>query len=74
MKRNLYIMSFNKFGWDKYDSFLVSAKDEIECEATVKERYNVGSSMVEWSEGFEIEKVGETNKPKGIIMESFNAG
>jgi len=71
MKRNLYIISFNKVGWDEYDSFLVSAKDKEKCEMIVRKEFSSGAN---WSEGFEIEKVGETNKPKGIIMESFNAG
>lgn len=72
---SLYIMTFNKYGMDQYDSFLVSADSKQECKEIVeKDHKDRWISDVNWNSGFKIEPIGATMKDKGILLDSYNAG
>ena len=68
-------MEFNKYGMDQYDSFLVCADNLTECKELIEEDHKSNwISDVNWSGGFIIKKIGKTNRAKGVIMASYNAG
>jgi hypothetical protein len=64
----LYIVSTDSYGYDEYDSFVVSAKNKNEA---LKMSSKLPGDPGKW----EVKLIGEYNKEKSeIVHSSFNAG
>jgi hypothetical protein len=81
----IYKITFNKCGYDQFDSFIVCAKDETDVIKVIKkehprlkkgknylgEEYEIFTSDISWGGGYIVEEV---KLEKGIILGSYNAG
>ena len=80
---NIYVVSrTDGVGYDEYDSFVVVACDEEEARNTHPSNNSDsyiehwGSSWISKSEihTLDVERIGTSIQPCGVILSSFNAG
>ncbi len=70
-----YLVKFNSYSYDEFDSFVVRAEDEESARKVIEKEHPLDKKWpsVNWEDGIKIEEVELNGEPK-IILGSFNAG
>lgn len=72
----IYKITFNKYDYDQYDSFIVSANTEADAVGHIKLKHPKRIyGVIDWDGGYKVEEIKPDEYTETtIINSSFNAG